>query len=36
MIDIKLIRESPELIKKSIKERNYDINLEEVIKLDKQ
>ena len=34
MIDIKLIRESPEIVKKSIKDRNYDIDLNEIIKLD--
>ena len=36
MIDIKLIRESPEIVKKSIKDRNYDIDLNEIIKLDNQ
>ena len=36
MLDIKLIRESPEIVKKSIKDRNYDIDLNEIIKLDNE
>lgn len=34
MIDIKLIREDPKLIKKNCKNRGYDINIDEIIKLD--
>lgn len=34
MIDIKLIRENPSLIKKNCKNRGYDINVDEIIQLD--
>ena len=34
MIDIKLIREDPKLIKKNCKNRGYDINVDEILKLD--
>lgn len=34
MIDIKLIREDPKLIKKNCKNRGYDVNIDEIIKLD--
>ncbi len=36
MLDIKLIRENPDLIKKSCKERGYNININELLKLDKK
>ncbi|MFA5992994.1 MAG: serine--tRNA ligase [Candidatus Pacearchaeota archaeon] len=36
MIDIKLIRENPEAIKKHIKERGYDLSVDEIVKLDKK
>ena len=36
MIDINLIRNNPELVKKNIKNRNYDINLDEILELDKK
>jgi len=36
MIDIKLIRENPELIQKSCKNRGYEIDIKEIIGLDKE
>ncbi len=36
MIDIKLIRENPEIVKKACKNRGYDLNLNEIIKIDKE
>jgi len=36
MIDIKLIRENPELVQKSCKNRGYEIDVKEIIKLDKE
>lgn len=36
MIDIKLVRENPELVKKNIKNRGYDVNLDEIVKLDEK
>jgi len=36
MIDIKLIREDPKLVKKKIKERGYDVDIDSVASLDKQ
>lgn len=36
MLDIKLIRENPEIVKKSNKDRGYDINVDELLKLDEQ
>jgi seryl-tRNA synthetase len=35
MIDIKIIRENPEIIKTSCKNRSYDIDIDEIIRLDK-
>ena len=34
MIDIKLLRENPEIIKKNNKNRGYDISIDEILKLD--
>ena len=34
IIDIKLLRESPCLVKKNIKNRGYDVNIDKIIKLD--
>ncbi len=34
MLDIKFIRENPEIVKKSLKDRNLKLNLDEVISLD--
>ncbi len=36
MIDIKLIREKPELIKKNNKNRGYDIDIDKLLKLDEE
>jgi len=36
MIDIKFIRENPELVKKSCKNRGYDISIDELLKLDER
>lgn len=36
MIDINLIRENPNLVKKNIKNRGYDINVDEIVKLDEK
>ena len=36
MIDIKLIRENPELVQKSCKDRAYDIDISEILELDKE
>jgi len=36
MIDIKLLRENPDLFKKSCKDRGYDIDIHEIVKLDKE
>ena len=36
MIDIKLIRENPELVQKSCKNRGYEIDIKEIIGLDKE
>lgn len=36
MINIKILRENPEKIKKALKKRNIDFNLEELLKLDEQ
>lgn len=36
MIDIKLIRETPEIIQQSCKDRRYDINISNLLELDKQ
>jgi seryl-tRNA synthetase len=36
MIDIKIIRENPEIIKESCKNRGYDIDINEIIELDKK
>ena len=36
MIDIKFIRENQELVKKSCKNRGYDINIDELLKLDEK
>jgi len=36
MIDIKIIRENPELIKKSCKKRNFKIDINKILDLDKQ
>jgi seryl-tRNA synthetase len=36
MIDIKIIRETPEIIKKNCKNRGYDINVDEILELDVQ
>ena len=36
MIDIKLIRENPKLIKKSCKNRNYEIDIDALLKLDEK
>ncbi|MEK6817198.1 MAG: serine--tRNA ligase, partial [Nanoarchaeota archaeon] len=34
MIDIKLIRENPELVKQNNKNRKYDIDVSQILKLD--
>ena len=34
MIDIKLIRENPDLVKANNKNRNYDLDINEILKLD--
>ena len=34
MIDIKLIRENPEVVKKALESRNSKLNLDEIISLD--
>jgi len=34
MIDIKVVREEPKLVKKSVKERGYDIDVDKILKLD--
>jgi len=36
MLDIKLIRENPEIVKKNIKNRGYDINIDSILKIDEQ
>ena len=36
MIDIKIIRENPNIIKKHVKERGYEIDIDKIIELDKQ
>jgi len=36
MIDIKLIRESPKLVKKSVKDRGYNVDVDKIIKLDSE
>jgi seryl-tRNA synthetase len=36
MIDIKILRETPELVRKSCKERGYEIDIDEIIELDKK
>ena len=36
MIDIRLIREEIELVKKSCKDRGYDIDVDEIVELDKE
>jgi len=36
MLSIKFIRENPEVVKKAIKDRGYDINIDELLKLDEK
>ncbi len=36
MIDIKLIRENPELVKENNKNRNYNLDIDEILKLDNE
>ncbi len=36
MIEIKLLREHPEIIKKNCKNRGYDVNIDEILNLDKK
>ncbi|MBD3249797.1 serine--tRNA ligase [Candidatus Woesearchaeota archaeon] len=36
MIDIKLIREEPDKVKRSCKDRNYDIDIDKLLKLDEE
>lgn len=35
MLDIRFVRENPELVKKNCKNRGYDINIDDILKLDK-
>ena len=36
MLDIKIIRENPELVKDNIKKRNLSLNLDDFLEIDKQ